>query len=207
MRAAASVRSRMLIVAACVAIGIGCNTLLDNRPGRLDGGASSEVEDDDGGTSSEPSAASPEPPQSTSDDDASPPIADAASQDTAAPATGCGACTLANALATCDHDACAILACVPGFGDCDLDPDNGCETSLEVVTSCGACGRSCRAGRHARASCVAGACMAVCDPGFGDCDDDPGNGCERNLQKDPHDCGACGVVCLFGHCEDGSCTN
>ena len=71
----------------------------------------------------------------------------------------CGACG-----ATCDPGAEAlhrravcnlcrcISECAAGFGDCDGDATNGCESSLSSVVNCGACGRSCAG------SCSGGTC-------------------------------------------------
>jgi hypothetical protein len=55
------------------------------------------------------------------------------------PACVAGACT----------EECRVL-----YGDCDGNANNGCEQSLSVSTSCGACGMACAAGT----SCVLGAC-------------------------------------------------
>ncbi len=52
---------------------------------------------------------------------------------------------------TCDAAGCA---CAAGFGDCDGDPANGCEVTLENPDHCGVCGHSCLGG-----SCVAGSCQ------------------------------------------------
>lgn len=74
-------------------------------------------------------------------------------------AMNCGACGRACSAATrgrgvCSMGACA-LACDTGFGDCDSDASNGCETSTTAdATNCGACGNRCGGTR----ACVAGAC-------------------------------------------------
>lgn len=46
-----------------------------------------------------------------------------------------------------------IAACDQGFGNCDGESANGCETRLDDVPNCGACGQDCLGG-----SCVAGRC-------------------------------------------------
>jgi hypothetical protein len=54
----------------------------------------------------------------------------------------------------CDGGACA---CTGGFGNCDGDDANGCETALESdAANCGACGRSCLG-----AACTARQCAPV----------------------------------------------
>jgi hypothetical protein len=51
--------------------------------------------------------------------------------------------------------------------------------------------------------------VGVCNPGRDDCDGDPSNGCEIDLNSDPDNCGFCGNVCSFpgavGICEAGVC--
>jgi hypothetical protein len=60
----------------------------------------------------------------------------------------CGrACAVPNATPVCRAGACVPMACADGFGDCDGDPANGCETSVwSNQDHCGACGRSCLGG-------------------------------------------------------------
>ncbi len=58
-----------------------------------------------------------------------------------------------------------VPECLPGKGDCDENPANGCETSTSTVSDCGACGVSC-ANPHGVTSCVAGLCTPVCEAGF-----------------------------------------
>jgi hypothetical protein len=56
-------------------------------------------------------------------------------------------------------------------------------------------------------SCIGAMCQpGSCSPGFGNCDLNLGNGCEANLNSDPSNCGACGVVCGVGDgCVAGVC--
>ncbi|MGH7272795.1 MAG: lectin-like domain-containing protein [Polyangiaceae bacterium] len=42
-------------------------------------------------------------------------------------------------------------------------------------------------------------CVA-CPTGFGDCDGNPANGCEVDLQTDPNHCGTCATTCTSGLC-------
>jgi hypothetical protein len=96
------------------------------------------------------------------------------------------------------------LVCPSGFGDCDANPANGCETNLaSSAANCGACGNACPAGR----ACVAGACAGpICASGYADCDGNPATGCETNVAISAANCGACGRSCTAGQsCAAGAC--
>ncbi len=75
--------------------------------------------------------------------------------------TACGpaciACVIpANANATCAAEACGFT-CKAGFGDCDMNPANGCEATFATdPLNCGMCGKPCAAGK----ACV----NSVCQP-------------------------------------------
>jgi len=45
----------------------------------------------------------------------------------------------------------------------------------------------------------------TCTAGFADCNGDPADGCEVNLETDGLACGACGHSCLGGSCSGGAC--
>ncbi len=96
---------------------------------------------------------------------------------------------------SCEAGACKI-GCTAGRGDCDLLASTGCETFLSTdPTNCGACGKICLFA-NADAQCAAGTCgIGTCKSGFADCDGDPANGCEVNLDNDPVHCGACATPC------------
>ena len=62
----------------------------------------------------------------------------------------CGACGVECATlhtsSRCEGGACVVDACESGWGDCDDDTQNGCETdTASSVSHCGACGNVCRA--------------------------------------------------------------
>jgi hypothetical protein len=130
--------------------------------------------------------------------------------DLANPAS-CGSCKnnctmLPNvATAECNAGVCGKIMCRPGFADCNGDPADGCERSLNSATDCGACGRSC-ALAHAEGQCNNGTCGVMgCDTGFADCNGRPADGCEAALSS-PQNCGACGTVCPSnGACMNGRC--
>jgi hypothetical protein len=79
--------------------------------------------------------------------------------------------------------------CNAGYGNCDGNPDNGCETDLNFdVNNCGACGHKCNS-TNGSAYCYYGQCQIQCAAGYGDCDS-PSNGCETDLST-PENCGSC----------------
>ena len=104
-------------------------------------------------------------------------------------------------------------ACLPGFGDCDSNPDNGCEAGLTGDTTCGSCTTVCTGRAHTtRGTCSTATgeprCSIICAAGFVDCDRDYTNGCEVQTSIDPANCGVCGRICMMGYfCRDGVCVN
>ncbi len=100
----------------------------------------------------------------------------------------------------------ACERCRAGFDTCEPYADP-CGTNLGTdPENCGRCGNACPSGPHVRPACRAGACSALCDPGYGDCDADPSNGCEASLISDPRHCGSCGRACGRGiACVAGAC--
>ena len=126
----------------------------------------------------------------------------------------CGSCTSAcnppNAAPACTAGVCAVATCVTGFGDCDGNASNGCETDVRRSTaSCGGCGRACPDRDNAFPGCLAGACVWSCVTGFQDCDGNAANGCESDLRTDAANCGTCGRACApangSGACMAGRC--
>lgn len=120
---------------------------------------------------------------------------------------------------TNEETTCEILECEEGWADCDGDPSNGCETDLSDPQSCGACDVKCGGSSSTTAvsECVlvegdedeadTYACDIQCEDGFDDCDGDPSNGCEVDLNSNSN-CGTCGTDCrnLYENA-DGVCSN
>ncbi len=127
--------------------------------------------------------------------------------------SNCGRCGNAcpipiNAAPSCARGVCGLASCNAGFGNCDANAANGCETSLQNdVSNCGACGNVCPVlGGGSVTMCTAGLCSFSCARGFGDCDRLPANGCETNVYSSPTNCGSCGISCRLGlTCVLGSC--
>ncbi|MEZ4408751.1 MAG: hypothetical protein R3A52_20110 [Polyangiales bacterium] len=106
------------------------------------------------------------------------------------------ACALANASSACAMGACAVTACNAGFGDCDGNALNGCETDTRTAVSHrGACGNACAGAANAVPACVASACALTCTAGFADCDGRVDNGCEADTRVSVNHCGGCGRAC------------
>ncbi|MDP3273563.1 MAG: hypothetical protein Q8Q09_00105 [Deltaproteobacteria bacterium] len=90
------------------------------------------------------------------------------------------------------------LVCASGTANCNMSEHDGCEVILGTTGNCGGCGDACIAGPHASPRCASGTCQITCDMGFGDCDGDPRNGCEIDLNRAPEHCGRCANRCGGG---------
>ena len=122
--------------------------------------------------------------------------------------TNCSACgddctdDYDNAAGFCDAGACAMGDCDAGYGDCNADAADGCETALGTDANCSACGDDCDAAfANASGSCVDdggfGCQFEACAAGYGDCNADTADGCETALTSTAN-CGACGNACGQG---------
>jgi hypothetical protein len=64
-------------------------------------------------------------------------------------------CVVANGTPDCRMNTCVVATCNAGFGDCDRNAGNGCETNTRTSNShCGACGFVCPGGL----TCMSGVC-------------------------------------------------
>ena len=118
-------------------------------------------------------------------------------------------CRFNHAAASCQDGQCVSGACEPGYADCDNDPSNGCERSVQTISNCGACDQACVSGPHGAAVCEEGQCALRCDSGYGNCNGALGDGCEQSLTT-PEQCGSCNAHCAgpqvtAAECDDGHC--
>lgn len=130
--------------------------------------------------------------------DAGPPRYCAALPKDPANCGACGAvCAAANvSVSSCAGGKCGVVSCLAGFGNCDADPLNGCETNTKTSNAnCGACGTACAAAK----ACSNGLC---CGPSLTGC----GLKCV-DTKSDTTNCGTCGAVCpgANGFCGAGTC--
>jgi hypothetical protein len=103
-------------------------------------------------------------------------------------------CSVANAAPSCNGGSCQIGSCNAGFGNCDGQADNGCETSLSTSNqNCGSCNFACPSNR----TCSGGRCICTsnsnCSSSQTCC-----NGSCVDMRSDEANCGACGNVCATG---------
>lgn len=103
--------------------------------------------------------------------------------DTATDEANCGACgfgcVLAHAVALCVAQSCMIGQCDTGWGACDDNLANGCETNTLTSTQhCGQCGHACIAPANADPICSSGACGYACKTGYANCNGLDSDGCE-----------------------------
>ena len=123
---------------------------------------------------------------------------------------GCGrSCYLPNVTGVrCTSSQCGNQGCQQYFGNCDGDlQSNGCEENHSFSRlHCGGCGNACAGLAHRPGVCVLLSCTTgPCEEGWGDCDGQWQNGCERPLNT-PGDCGGCDLPCAANQtCSSGTC--
>ena len=98
--------------------------------------------------------------------------------------------------------------CEPGFRLCGEE----CVDTTSSALHCGACDNACPRNANERApTCEDSQCVSRCQPGFEDCNEDPSDGCEINIESDDDNCGVCGRSCngrpnsSGGFCDVGIC--
>lgn len=104
--------------------------------------------------------------------------------------------------ALCQRGSCLVVSCSPGYADCDLKPENGCEVDVTANDHCGGClasdpnagsGKDCEAvyPEATTVDCEAGSCVVDCPDGL--CPNSSGQ-CTVALGT-VQSCKACGQVC------------
>jgi len=113
---------------------------------------------------------------------------------------GCGArCTVTGGTPSCTNGTCS-RTCAPSTHLCSAGGGAySCASDLDTA-HCGASCVDCNAAgpplaAHQVRACTGGACAVGCAPGWADCDQNAGNGCETDLTRDEQSCGACGHDC------------
>jgi hypothetical protein len=116
---------------------------------------------------------------------------------------------------TCSAGVCGF-SCDTNKRDCNDNPADGCEADITSLEHCGECNQVCNP-PDAEGFCAGGVCaIAVCDPGFANCDGSASNGCEVDVTGDTANCGDCGtdctalpgvstVGCTMGDCRIDAC--
>jgi MYXO-CTERM domain-containing protein len=118
----------------------------------------------------------------------------------------CGnVCFYDHASPRCSGGSCQMGDCHGGWGDCNVDSGDGCETRLGTNENCGFCGDVCYF-EHAEPLCQNDECLLLsCDTGYGNCNGDTQDGCEADLNTFGH-CGGCDQECNPGQvCHQGDC--
>jgi hypothetical protein len=124
-------------------------------------------------------------------------------------ANNCGSCnhvcSLQHATAACLSGVCITATCNTGFGNCDGNTYNGCETNLNTDPNhCGGCTNApCTTSvAHAHPTCTNGSCSFACDaPGYTLVTLNGTSVCAQTCSSNEQCAGnAAGVFCTNGHC-------
>lgn len=129
-------------------------------------------------------------------------------------ASNCGGCGV-TCLQTGGTNECVLVgatyqcqpSCAVGRADCDGDPKNGCEASINETSSCGMCGRTCDNPHGTTVCTTTGAdffCQPNCAQGWAACGD-LDKGCTTDVSSDPDQCGSCSRVCAASNSLSRSC--
>jgi hypothetical protein len=114
--------------------------------------------------------------------------------DTVTNCNTCGTqCSFTNAAESCPNGTCTIGGCDPGFGNCDGQNANGCETTLGNITHCNACGNGCTSSWH---RLHGDARRLDCAPVYDatEAATQTRQRCETDFSQSPN-CGQCGRTC------------
>lgn len=126
----------------------------------------------------------------------------------------CGSCDLActagdggsGGTDVCNNGGCGVL-CDGNHANLNGRIDDGCEVDLRTdANNCGTVGTVCSDVPGGTAVCKDKKCGASCVAGYGDCDGDTSNGCEK--LDTMTNCGACANACNVATeaCQSGACS-
>lgn len=79
-----------------------------------------------------------------------------------------------------------------------------CENLAADTANCGGCGSACST-TNATPSCVNSACQVACNAGFGNCNNNAGDGCESNFNTNADHCSNCGAACSSNNLDTRTC--
>ena len=148
--------------------------------------------------------------------------------DTTSDPSQCGGCEDAggvdcdaeylNGTGACVDSKCEFAGCDAEFDDCNVDAGaglagDGCETSISFNNEhCGGCDLACETGEGTTSNTCGGdgfTCQPRCADDYGDCNENPRDGCETDTRSSDDHCGACMTACedVNGDnaCVDGVC--
>jgi hypothetical protein len=156
-------RSVMLLAGIAGVQAAGCNAILNNTPGKPEEKraevAPTQPGAEGGATATEPPASFPPAVDGGGEADGGADASGCTAEEQLChgicvsvndPLYGCGSpscepCKAAHGAATCRARACTLLSCDLGYGDCNANEADGCETDLSHATTCGACNAVCPA--------------------------------------------------------------
>ncbi|MEZ4326496.1 MAG: hypothetical protein R3B40_14880 [Polyangiales bacterium] len=123
-------------------------------------------------------------------------------------ATDCGGCGIMCSGATpfCQDMGGGTFECTNSCGALTLC-GSSCVDTQNSPLHCSDCNMPCPARNNATPNCDSGTCGFDCNDGFGDCDGDPSNGCETNVNTSALHCGACDMACPMRANATPRCTN
>lgn len=121
----------------------------------------------------------------------------------------CSSILLNTVVSNCTGGGCFSEQCQTNFADClfpqqPITPSitsgpswdaRGCETDLNTVSNCGACGNNCDDLPNSLSSeCLSLTCKIICESGFEDCNGNVTDGCETPINTNEN-CNICGNNC------------
>ncbi|MDI7268720.1 MAG: hypothetical protein QME96_12070, partial [Myxococcota bacterium] len=109
---------------------------------------------------------------------------------------------------SCATGTCTFSGCNSGWGNCNGNPADGCETNMNAATSCGT---SCASLANcttlpnvSTATCSSGSCnITACRNAYAECDNIVSNGCERLLDDNIGVCGSNYIGSIAGDTGSG----